>query len=81
MEFGIMSFADMEPAKQSGSEISAHQRMKDLMGKYSWQINKSTKVTWKGKYRAPINNLDVNNHFYVGEVKKPWHYKITPRLF
>lgn len=31
MELGIMSFADMEPEKQAGSGISAHQRIKDLM--------------------------------------------------
>ena len=31
MEFGLMSFADMEPEKQAGSGISAHQRIKNLM--------------------------------------------------
>jgi len=31
MELGIMSFADMEPEKQAGSGMSAHQRIKDLM--------------------------------------------------
>ena len=31
MELGIMSFADMEPEKQAGSGISAHQRIKDLI--------------------------------------------------
>ena len=31
MELGLMSFADMEPEKQAGSGISAHQRIKNLM--------------------------------------------------
>jgi probable LLM family oxidoreductase len=31
MELGLMSFADMEPEKQEGSGISAHQRIKNLM--------------------------------------------------
>jgi probable LLM family oxidoreductase len=173
MELGIMSFADMEPEKQVGSGISAHQRIKDLMeeiqladqlgldvfgigehhrpdyavsspaiilgaaamitknikltsavtvlssddpvrvyqafatvdqlsngrveimaGRGSFiesfplfgydlndyeglftdkielllQINKSTKVTWKGKHRAPINNLGVYPRAYQNEI-------------
>ena len=31
MELGLMSFADMEPEKQAGLGISAHQRIKNLM--------------------------------------------------
>ena len=31
MEFGLMTFADMNPESQSGSSVNARQRIRDLM--------------------------------------------------
>ena len=53
MELGLMSFADMEPEKQSGSGISAHQRIKDLMEEIQLADQLNLDVFGIGEHHRP----------------------------
>jgi probable LLM family oxidoreductase len=53
MEFGLMSFADMEPEKQAGSGISAHQRIKNLMEEIQLADQLDLNVFGIGEHHRP----------------------------